>query len=361
MSLINDMLRNLEAKRPDDLARQNLQKEVRSLPPAPGRKQWVPMVAGALSFAVLGVGVAWLSGMLPARHVEVPPTVAASPAVEPPLVNVPAYARPAAAPVPGSRGDARSPAAKTPPEASSGKSAPLPRPTPAGLAVPDPLPPQSRSVPNVAPESVKALAEGMSAAAKIEKKSVAETPRERADAEYRKAETALAAGRTAEAIGMMQAVLLIDPSHVNVRQALLRQLLAANKTTEAMKGLDEGLALYPGQTAWALSLARLQLEQGDLAAADKTLLRSQAHAENRADYAGFQGHLKARQGQMRQAVALYQRATQLAPGEGRWWLGLGLALDAEGKPHEAREAMQRALASGNLSSELNVVAEQYLR
>ena len=32
MSLINDVLRNIEAKRPDDPVRQSLQREIRSLP-----------------------------------------------------------------------------------------------------------------------------------------------------------------------------------------------------------------------------------------------------------------------------------------------------------------------------------------
>ena len=49
----------------------------------------------------------------------------------------------------------------------------------------------------------------------------------------------------------------------------------------------EGLELQPSQIGWAMSLARLQLEQGDLAAAEHTLARSQAHAEGSADYAGF--------------------------------------------------------------------------
>ena len=35
MSLINEMLRNLEAKSPDDLLKQNLQREIRSLPTEP--------------------------------------------------------------------------------------------------------------------------------------------------------------------------------------------------------------------------------------------------------------------------------------------------------------------------------------
>jgi MSHA biogenesis protein MshN len=117
--------------------------------------------------------------------------------------------------------------------------------------------------------------------------------------------------------------LKLDPGYVAVRQALLRQLLDARKFDEAMVVLQDGLENMPTQTGWAVSLARLQLEQGDLAGADRTLARSQGYAEANADYAGFQGHVKSRLGAQRQAIAHYQRATRLAPAKaaGGWASG----------------------------------------
>lgn len=196
---------------------------------------------------------------------------------------------------------------------------------------------------------------------KIEKSPLAPTARDKADAELRRAETALASGRSGEALDGLRAALKLDPGYVAVRQALLRQLLDARKFDEAMVVLQDGLENMPTQTGWAVSLARLQLEQGDLAGADRTLARSQGYAEANADYAGFQGHVKSRLGAQRQAIAHYQRATRLAPGEGRWWLGLGLAFEADGRLPEARDALRRAIASGTLNHDLAAVAEQHLR
>jgi MSHA biogenesis protein MshN len=142
---------------------------------------------------------------------------------------------------------------------------------------------------------------------------------------------------------------------------LLRQLLDLRKIDEAMTILQDGLEVQPAQTGWAMSLARLQLEQHDVAAADRTLAKSQVYAEASADYAGFQGHLKSRLGAKRAAVTHYQRAARLAPNEGRWWLGMGLAQEADGRAAEARESLRRAIATGNLSVELSAVAEQHLR
>jgi MSHA biogenesis protein MshN len=222
------------------------------------------------------------------------------------------------------------------------------------LGVPDPLPPPPAS-------SVKAETAVPAGPVKIEKSPLAPTARDKADAELRRAETALASGRSGEALDGLRAALKLDPGYVAVRQALLRQLLDARKIDEAMVVLQDGLENMPTQTGWAVSLARLQLEQGDLAGADRTLARSQGYAEANADYAGFQGHVKSRLGAQRQAIAHYQRATRLAPGEGRWWLGLGLAFEADGRLPEARDALRRAIASGTLNHDLAAVAEQHLR
>jgi MSHA biogenesis protein MshN len=348
MSLINDMLRNLEAKRPDDLARQNLQREIRSLPPA--SRGAGPLLKWALLAGLLvAVGaVAWYGqGQWPRQ-----PAAASAPPV---VQNVPVIETPVA---PGGVLPAE-PISDQLRLASRLEFVPLP--VAPVLAAPDPLvPPAKIEAPTPVAETPKAAPAASSGPVKIEKSAVVATPRDRADIEVRRAEGALASGRTAEAIDSLRAALKHDPAYVQVRQMLLRQLLDQRKTEEAMATLQEGLEIQPMQTGWAMSLARLQLEQNDLAAADRTLARSQAYGENNADYAGFQGHVKSRIGAQRQAVAHYQRAARLAPNEGRWWLGLGLALEADGHLPEAKEAFKRSLATTTLSADLAAVAEQHL-
>lgn len=344
MSLINDVLRNIEAKRPDDLARHKLQREIRALPAGRSRSGWAARLLGGLAAVlVLGAGILYTS-----RQVAGPaagPQPLSAPATEmPPVVSLSAAASPAAV-VPAEPVDTLRLSAQL---------SALPQPAPPVLGVPDPLPPSS--APPAKAES--ALPVGP---VKIEKSLLAPTPRDKADAELRRAETALASGRSGEALDALRAAVKLDPGHVAARQALLRQLLDARKVDEAMLVLQDGLENMPMQTGWAVSLARLQLEQGDLAGADRTLAYSQGYAEANADYAGFQGHVKSRLGAHRQAIAHYQRATRLAPGEGRWWLGLGLAFEADGRGTEARDALRRAIASGTLNHDLAAVAEQHLR
>lgn len=346
MSLINNMLRNLEAKRPDDLAKQNLQREIRSLPAASknnGRWLQIVLLAG---FALVSTAGLWLQTngqLLPLLGLQEVPVVSA------PILPPPVAAQPSAA--------VDAPLEQIPENLRLAQDlAVLPAPAAAVLPVPDPPVPAL-----AANEPAKPAPASFSGPVKIEKSVVLATPRDRADAEYRKAENAMAAGRSAEVTESLRAALKHDPAHVPARQALLRQLLEQRKFDEAMAILQEGLDIQPAQTGWAMSLARLQLEQGDIAAADATLGRSQAYAEGSADYAGFQGHLKSRLGAHQKAAAHYLRATRLSPKEGRWWLGLGLALEADGKSAEARDALRRALATATLSPELTAVAEQHVR
>ena len=60
MSLINDVLRNLEANRPDDLASHNLQREIRSLPAvAPARTGFRLTLLAGLLLALAAAAWQW--------------------------------------------------------------------------------------------------------------------------------------------------------------------------------------------------------------------------------------------------------------------------------------------------------------
>jgi MSHA biogenesis protein MshN len=358
MSLINDMLRNIEAKRPDDLARQSLQREIRSLPPEKrGAGRVARIVLSLTLLASLGAVAWYVATQSNDAPVNLPPPPPAPDLAEPPPLVTPPVPAPVAAD-----------AATSPTDENLRLSANLagaPLPAAPVLGVPDPVPAQLAAAPKnePVPAADKAFAPAAfpSGPVKIEKSPIPATPRDRADAEFRKAESALASGRSGEALDSMRAALKIDPAYVAVRQALLRQLVDMRRMDDAMAVLQEGVDLLPAQTGWAMSLARLQLEHGDLTAADRSLGRSQSYAESNADYAGFQGHLKSRLGAHKQAVAHYQRAVRLAPNEGRWWLGLGLAQEADGRVPEARDALRRALSSGGLNADLSALAEQHLR
>lgn len=188
-----------------------------------------------------------------------------------------------------------------------------------------------------------------------------QTPRQRADAEYAKGTAALHQEQRTEARAAFEAALRIDPAHHASRQALVGLLLDARQPAEAMRGLEEGLQLAPAQYGFAMMLAGLQMERGELDAAAQTLARSLDHGSVNADYLAFYGGLLQRQQKHAEAVVQFQRALQLRGNAGVWLLGMGVSLEALGRAADAQEAYRRARAAGNLSAELQAFAEQKLR
>jgi MSHA biogenesis protein MshN len=196
---------------------------------------------------------------------------------------------------------------------------------------------------------------------RVDKTPVAKTQRERAEADYRRAVGLVNNARIQEATDLLLDTLRQDGGHVASRQLLVRLLAEQQRKDEAMALLAEGLISQPGQITWAMMLARLQVDRGDLAAAARTLQGSQSFAAGNADYQGFSGHVQQRLGQPKEAINFYLAATRIAPADGRWWLGLGLALEADHRTADAREAFLRARASGSLNADLLAIVDQKLR
>jgi MSHA biogenesis protein MshN len=186
-----------------------------------------------------------------------------------------------------------------------------------------------------------------------------ESGSQRAEGEYRRALTSLQDGRMTETVAALEQALKLDPGHDAARQTLVGLLIEAKRPDEAMRHLQAGLALDARQPALAMLLARLQIEGGG--SGIETLTRSLPYAGNHADYHAFLAGALEREQRHREAAEQYQAALRIAPANGVWWMGLGMALQADKRNAEALEAFQRARASGALSAELQVFVERRLQ
>lgn len=175
---------------------------------------------------------------------------------------------------------------------------------------------------------------------------------QRAENAYRQAILVLQQGKAAEAISGLEQALQLDPKHAAARLALIGVLLDSKRSEEALKHAQEGCRLDPAQAGLAMIFARLQLEKGELRGAIETLERTLPYAVDRADYQAFLAALLQRNEQHKEAAEHYLQALQKDPQNGVWWMGLGLSLRAEHRIAEAQEAFKRAKASNTLSAEL---------
>jgi MSHA biogenesis protein MshN len=185
--------------------------------------------------------------------------------------------------------------------------------------------------------------------------------RERADAEFRRAVQLVNQGRMAEGMDGLRKSLQIDPGYETARQTLVALLLEAKRLDEASAVLQVGVALNPANTGFAMLLARVQVERGDVPGA-LALLQNHAPADGaNADYHGFTAALYQRLGQHEQAVGQYQAALQLVPSVGVWWIGMGISQEALDQPKAALVSFQRAKATGTLAPDLLDFADQRVK
>lgn len=393
MSLINTVLQDLEKRQASEV-RSSLHREVRPLPRPPRRRVGVWLGLLLLPPALLAIhaygpgvpaprvaatpvssssaGAAQTSIPLPAAPVAAAPAlsgeteialrlsplldalpVIAAPELQASAPVAPPTAFQEASPVPSTAGSPLPAMPSTRPVAT----APLPRgPAPIQASTPAPAPAAAVEGRTVAADA------GVSPSVRVEKRPVEGTTaaREPFEEEHQRALSRWRAGAATEAGGLLAELLRRQPGLVQARQSLARLLIEQQRPEDAMRVLADGLREHPRQAPWALALARLQAERGEVAAALHTLEALRDHAET-PEYLGFHAHLLHRQGRFREAAERFQRAARGAPHEGRWWVGLGFALEADARPEAALDAFRRARATGNLDAGLAAVVDQKLK
>jgi MSHA biogenesis protein MshN len=392
MSLINRMLQDLDRRQAIGSDRAGLPEQVVALGEPAGRKIRGRWLRGAFLLLIVLAGTAygtwragfWPDGLLemlallpaPAHQAPANPPLAvpAPPPLPTPAMPADAVATAGNGMHAASPGEAAAPATPSLPVSLEGVAASLTL-----LPAPELSPPEGASLPatagrggagprpvaagtlRVTPPATSAAVPAGASPARIDKTPRPATPAERAEWRYRNALDLVGRGRPEEAQVELRQALQDDPAQLAARQLWVRLLLDAGQRSDAMAVLDEGLRLDPRQTAWAMLLARLQLEQGDARRAWATLEPGLPHAGQDAAYLGFAAALCRQLGQAQSAADYYRRALALQPQEGRWWVGLGLALEESGHVPEAQEAFRRASRNPQLPADLKAFVDGKLR
>ena len=349
MSLINKMLQDLDAR--GATAGQSLPNNVRPVPQRerrlPTRVAWSG--AALIAAAILALfGWRFMHASVAALHAPLPvPPATAVPALLPPALS-----QVAAPPLPAPNLPAPNfpaPLSTVPAAVDvtdvTGLSAGKRKRLPARLA-------QQRAHP--------------AAAAAIDAAALAQSPlpgpglssRQTAENDYRRALSALQEGRTGEAVAGMEQALVADPRHDAARQTLIGLLLEGGRADDAIYQLRLGLALDARQVALAMILARLQVERGGPAL--ETLMRTLPYAAGNGPYQAFLAAVLERAGRHTEAAEYYRLALQAAPQNGLWWMGLGVALQADKQTVPAHDAFAHARAASGLTPELHAFVEHQL-
>jgi len=358
MSLVNKMLRDLDARRVGDDERAALPAAVTPLaarqePARNGPLIWI----GALAALIVVAGAAWFGAQVGSGE---PPIARPAPAAPPAPTAMPATPEPAVVPPPASAADGGASSLRMADQLSvvpQPEAPPVKASTPAAKPVEQP----AASEPGMRPPTVAASKAIPIPEPRIDKQVRLPSATERADVEYRRGIQAQRQGDADGAANGYRAALDIYSEHAAARQALAALLIETKHFDEAEDVLRKGAELAPVRLASVLSWARLKVERNQALAALEILQKYSVNGERSAEYQGFTGALLNRAGRSAEAAEHYLAATRLAPTEGRWWAGLGIALEAAGKPQESREAYLKARALPGLPADLAQHIEQRLR
>lgn len=178
---------------------------------------------------------------------------------------------------------------------------------------------------------------------------------------YRQSVTFLQQGRIAEAQNALYKSLEANTRNLKARQSLLGLLVESQHGEEAKQLLKDGLKLSPEQSNFSMALSRLQVESGDSKAARDTLEAGLSYVGEDADYHAFYAALLQRDEQHVAAIQHYLTALQTNPAMPIWLIGIGISLQAQSKLDDATAAFQRALDTGQLTPQLTQFVESRLR
>ena len=313
-----------------------VKKKSAETPQAPAAQQQAPVVAAAQPKAAVVVAQANVTPKEPASKAEAPPR------------EIKQDRKPM------ERTDSALSISKKPPAATPEKTASK-NPVPEAAVKPSAPAPVADTAQAAAPAQ-----DTTKSSISVERQDRDSSRPERASAEYRRAVELMNQGRVELAFDAYSRALSLDPKHAAARQALVALLMGRGRVADAQGVLREGLAALPDNTAWAMLLARLQVEGGDRAGALATLDGALPYAKNQPDYHAFVGTLLQMQGRHKEAIAHYDIAVRLSPASGRWLTGLAISLEEEKQLPEAREAYQRALATNTLAPDLRAFVERKL-
>lgn len=165
-------------------------------------------------------------------------------------------------------------------------------------------------------------------------------------------------GKIDKSIDLLYETIMLEPDNIDARTFLASLLLKQQHWQEAEQLLTTSLQRMPDNLSLNRMLARLKIEQGqdDMAIAllESPALQQQVDARS----AALLGLLYQRQKRYQDSADYYRQALRLQPGQGKWWLGLAITLEALGDRQGAGKSYRLAAESPNLETALRQYARQ---
>lgn len=173
-----------------------------------------------------------------------------------------------------------------------------------------------------------------------------------AEIAYKKGYKFLQQGRMHQGKESLRKALSLYIPHIKAREMLAGIYIKSGRYINAAELLSEGVKIVPEYPLFAQLYARVLLEQNNPQLAIKILERGSVRIKDEPAYYALLAATYQRVNNHEKAVDIYLQLVKVRPSVGIWWLGLGISLEKSGKNKEALEAYQRAQKTGNLKDGL---------
>jgi MSHA biogenesis protein MshN len=167
--------------------------------------------------------------------------------------------------------------------------------------------------------------------------------------ELARAMNLIAGGDSARGLAALRTYVLGHPLEHAARATYARQLLKLERSTEAEAVLRAGLKVAPTHTGFATMLAHLLFDQHQTTAALNVLRRAAPPVAKDPEYHAFMAAIYQQVGGHLAALGIYRALLTVQPQSGSAFLGMGISLAALNQPQEARHAFERAAGDPALS------------
>lgn len=187
---------------------------------------------------------------------------------------------------------------------------------------------------------------------KLKKKRRPLNSKQLAEIAYKKGYQFLQQGRMRQGKEYLREALSLYIPHIKAREMLAGIYIKSGRFIDAAELLNEGVKVVPEYSLFAKLYARVLLEQNNPKLAIKILKQGSTSMDIEPDYYALLAATYQRVKNHKKAVEIYLQLVKIRPAAGVWWLGLAISLEKSGKAKEALEAYQRAQQTGNLKAGL---------
>lgn len=181
-----------------------------------------------------------------------------------------------------------------------------------------------------------------------------------AERAYNQSLLVLNEGNIKESVYKLQESLTLQSDYLPSQQALITLLLQQKEVDLANKYLDQALNQRPQNVALLQLKARMQLMANNPNAALHTLQSFSPPLASNVDYYALIAAIHQQLKNFDLAEQLYHQIVMIQPNEGKWWVGLGAALEAQQHDNAAQEAYQRAAMLHTLDPNLQAFVDSKL-